>query len=97
MHALGHVPPVHDDELEHSTPGSERTELDAVHDSPGYSNEDDDSDPHPDCHAGGTRRLGREEHKRGMIAGERTRRRRRRDGDGGRSTRSEHEPLRLQV
>ena len=72
--ALDDIASVHDDELEHAAPNSERSELEAMHDSAGNPDEDYDSDPHTNGHAGGTRRLGREQHERRMIAGKCARR-----------------------
>ncbi len=94
--ALDDIASVRDDELEHATPNSERFGLETMHDAAGNSDEDDDSDPHPNCHVGGTPRLGREQHERRMIAGKRARRRDGRDGDEGRPTRRERESPRLQ-
>ena len=92
---LEHVASVRDDELEHATPSSERPELEAMHDPAGNPDEDDHSDPHPNCDAGATRRLRREQHERRMIAGKRARGRCGRDGDHGRPARCEHQPRRL--
>jgi hypothetical protein len=88
---LDHVASVRDDELEHAMPNFERSEFEAMHDPAGNPDEDDDSDPHPDCDAGSTRRPRREQHERRMIAGNRAGRSSRRDPDGGGPARCEHE------
>jgi antitoxin component HigA of HigAB toxin-antitoxin module len=49
--ALDDVATVHHDDLERTLPDSQRSELEAMHDSPGDPNEDDDSDPLPNCQA----------------------------------------------
>jgi hypothetical protein len=96
VHALDRVALVHDDELEHvhATPGSERSELEAMHDATRHPDEDGDADTHPNGDAANARRVRREQHERGVIAGKRAGRRGRGDRDHGRPARWECEPLR---
>src|SRR6266851_9006877 len=96
-HALDNIASVHDGGFEHAPSDSERSELEAMDDAARDPDEDDDADPHADGNPGCTPRPRREQHERGVIAGESPGRRSKRHGDHGRSARSEHEPPRPQA
>jgi hypothetical protein len=96
VRALDHVAPVRNDCFEYPTLNSERAEFDAMHDSAGNPDEDDDSDPHPNRDAGGTGRPRREQHDRRVVARTCAGRCSRRDADHRRPARREHEPPWLQ-
>jgi hypothetical protein len=51
IRVLDYVASVRDDEFEHATADSERSDLETVHDPSGNPDEDDDSDLHPDRQA----------------------------------------------
>jgi hypothetical protein len=95
--ALDDVASVPDNDFERAVLNPRRSELEAMHDSTRHPHEDFYADPHSDrdpCSRGGLRR---EQHDRGVVAGERAGRRSRRDSDDCPPTRCEHEPPRLQA
>ena len=61
--------------LEHAMAALSGPELEAMHDPAGDAHEHDDADLHPDRDAAPAPRLRREQHERGMVAGERALRR----------------------